>query len=95
MRSIRAWNAVRIASALGALLMVAVPGVAQSQQASVTGRVTAATGEPLVEARVMVVGTSTATSTNSDGRYNLRDVPMGGCRNSRHSGWLSRAKESR
>ena len=77
MRSIRAWSASHIASALGALFVLSMPAVAQSQQATVAGRVVAATGEPLVETRVMVVGTSVATSTNSEGRYTLRGVPSG------------------
>ena len=50
----------------------------RAQEASVTGRVTGArTGEPLADARVMVLGTSLAVPTNADGRYTLRNVPPG------------------
>jgi len=62
--------------AVVASLAVSVP--AQSQGATITGRVTAAgTNEPLAEARVMVVNTSVVVPTNSEGRYVLRGVPTG------------------
>src|SRR5690348_10184204 len=55
-----------------------VPLVAEAQQATVTGRVTATgTNEPLADARVMVVNSSLATASNAEGRYTLRGVPTG------------------
>ena len=45
-------------------------------QATITGKVTAA-GQPLVDARVLVRGTSLTTSTNAAGEYTLRNVPAG------------------
>ena len=46
--------------------------------ATITGHVTATgSNEPLGEGRVMLVGTSIAATTNSDGRYTLRGVPSG------------------
>ena len=73
---------VRIAGrarrALAALSALLIPAVAQAQQASVTGRVTAVgTSEPLVDARVMVVGTSIGGLTNQDGHYTIRGAPAG------------------
>jgi len=51
---------------------------ALTAQGTITGRVTAAEGsEALADARVMVVGTSVATTSGQDGRYTLRNVPAG------------------
>jgi TonB-linked SusC/RagA family outer membrane protein len=65
-------------SALVVAAFAAAPAVAQSQQAVITGRVTAAgSGEPLADGRVMVVNTSLAVPTGADGRFTLRGVPTG------------------
>ncbi|HXT18647.1 MAG TPA: SusC/RagA family TonB-linked outer membrane protein [Gemmatimonadaceae bacterium] len=65
-------------SALATVALSALPLAAHAQQATITGRVTAVgTNEPLADARVMVVNTSIAAPTNSDGRYTLRGVPTG------------------
>jgi TonB-linked SusC/RagA family outer membrane protein len=68
-------------SALATLALVALPAVTAQAQAggtTITGRVTAAgANEPLGEGRVMLVGTSIAATTNSDGKYTLRGVPSG------------------
>ena len=79
MRLIRAWNAgSRLRSAIAIATLLAAPAVAQSQQATITGKVTATgSGQPLVEARVQVVGQSIVTSVNAEGRYTLRGVPAG------------------
>ncbi len=78
MRLTRAWNSRQLLrSTLAALVAVAAPALAQGQQATLTGRVTTAGGEALAEARVQVVNTSVAVSTNSEGRYSLRGVPSG------------------
>ena len=50
---------------LAALAIVAVPMIAHAQQATVTGRVTTGTNEPLTDARVMVVNTSIIVPTSS------------------------------
>jgi TonB-linked SusC/RagA family outer membrane protein len=78
-RSTTAGRVLRVAAALVALaLSPGNPLGAQGQQTSISGRVTATgSGEPLAEARVMVVGTSVATQTNAEGRYTLRGVPAG------------------
>jgi TonB-linked SusC/RagA family outer membrane protein len=63
---------------LAAVAALAAPLSAQAQQAVVSGRVTAVgTNEPLADARVMLVNTSVAATTNSEGRYTLRGVPAG------------------
>ena len=41
------------------------------------GRVTSTDGEPLQDARVLLVGTALSTTTGQDGRYALRNVPLG------------------
>src|SRR5262245_17067954 len=51
---------------------------ASAQQASITGRVTAQTsGQPLAEARVLVIGTTVAGTTGDDGKFTLRNIPPG------------------
>jgi TonB-linked SusC/RagA family outer membrane protein len=51
---------------------------ALAAQGIVSGRVTdQANGSPLIGARVVVVGTSSTTTTNAEGRYRLPDVPAG------------------
>jgi TonB-linked SusC/RagA family outer membrane protein len=57
-------------------LAVCAPTLAVAQQATITGRVTAAgSGQPLAESRVFVVGTQAVATTNADGRYTLRTAP--------------------
>ncbi len=75
----RTWSVgTFVRSAVAALALVALPAAAQAQQATISGRVTATgTNEPLGEARVMLVGSSIAATSNSDGRYTLRGVPSG------------------
>ncbi len=79
MRLTRIWSVgTRRRSILLTLAIVALPAAAQAQQAMVTGRVLATgTNRPLVDARVMVASTSIVTTSGSDGRYTLRNVPTG------------------
>src|SRR6185312_10472343 len=59
-------------------LLGGVSAVARAQHATVAGRVTdQANGQPLVGARVTVMGTSLIAQTNADGRYTLSRVPGG------------------
>src|SRR3954462_15451168 len=52
--------------------------IAQGQQGSITGRITATgSGEPLQESRVVLVGTSLFATAAQDGRYAIRNVPAG------------------
>jgi TonB-linked SusC/RagA family outer membrane protein len=66
---------------LGALTLALLLGstaAAQAQQATVTGRVTeAGSGSPIGDAQVFIVGTNLGGLTNQDGRYVLRNVPVG------------------
>jgi TonB-linked SusC/RagA family outer membrane protein len=78
MRLIGTRSASGLRSALATVALAALPLAAQAQQATITGRVTAAgTNEALTDARVMVVNSSAAGPTNSEGRYTLRGVPNG------------------
>src|SRR2546429_6483499 len=59
-------------------LVGGVSAVARAQQGTVAGRVTdQANGQPLVGARVTIVGTSLIAQTNADGRFTLSRVPGG------------------
>jgi TonB-linked SusC/RagA family outer membrane protein len=58
------------------LALGAAPATAQS--GSIAGRVTdQASGQPLIGARIQVLGSSLTTQTTSDGRYRLTNVPSG------------------
>ena len=67
----------RLRLVLFAAASVCVPVfAAAAQQATISGRVTAAeSGQPVSDARVFLVGTSAATATSQDGRYSLRSAP--------------------
>src|SRR3989475_8849794 len=55
-----------------------VSAVARAQHGTVAGRVTdQANGQPLVGARVTIMGTSLIAQTNAEGRYTLPRVPGG------------------
>src|SRR5437870_2252295 len=64
-------------STLATLLVLALPAIAAAQTGMVTGRVATPEGIPLPDSRVFLVGTSTYTTTNVEGRYTLRNVPAG------------------
>jgi len=63
----------------GLAFILAVPDAALAQQTgSVTGTVVdSASGQPIVGARVAVVGAATGTLSDRDGRYTLTGVPAG------------------
>src|SRR2546430_3578978 len=59
-------------------LVGGVSAVARAQQGTVAGRVTdQANGQPLVGARVTVMGTSLVTIARAEGRYQIANVPAG------------------
>lgn len=61
----------------GALVLGAVASAA-AQQGAVSGRVTdQSNGQPIVGARVQVVGTAITGQTNADGRFRFSSVPTG------------------
>jgi len=74
-----AWKTSRsMRCAVATALLIGVPAMGQAQQATLSGRVTAAgTNEPLTDARVLVLNTSLFANTNSEGRYTIRGVPAG------------------
>ena len=57
-------------------MLLTLPVIAAAQ-ATITGRITDQSSQPLAEARVIVVGTSIYTSSSQDGRYTVRNVPPG------------------
>src|SRR5687767_2871394 len=65
-------------SACAVLLSLAAASTALAQGGNVTGRVTErASGAPLGDVRITVVGSTAATMTNAEGRYTLRGVRAG------------------
>lgn len=59
-------------------LALAVPPLAAQQTGSIGGQVTdAATGEPIVGAQVVIVGTQRGTLTNAEGNFVFVNVPAG------------------
>ena len=64
-------------AALSALALCVVAPRSAEAQATIQGRVTAQDGQPLQQARVLLVGTALSAITNQDGRYALRNVPTG------------------
>src|SRR6266545_6265221 len=62
---------------LSVIALCVVAPRSAAAQASIMGRVTAQDGEPLQQARVLLVGTALSTVTGQDGRYALRNVPAG------------------
>ena len=69
------WRSRGVVAAAFVLLAAAMPLTAQG---TITGRVTASgTGQPLADARVLVIGTTLATSTAEDVKFTLRNAPAG------------------
>jgi len=63
---------------LAVLVALATGAPAAAQQATITGRITdQASSQPVQEARVIIIGTSIFTVTGQDGRYTVRNVPVG------------------
>ncbi len=63
---------------LAAAMFVAVPEAQAQQAGTITGRITnAQTGEPIQGARVLLVGTNIAVSSDEDGRFIIRNAPLG------------------
>jgi TonB-dependent SusC/RagA subfamily outer membrane receptor len=73
--SFRSWSAI---GAVAALVLATASSRLQAQNGTITGTVTAVqTGQPLAEARVLVLGTSVSGTTSQDGKFTLRNVPSG------------------
>jgi TonB-linked SusC/RagA family outer membrane protein len=66
-----------VTGAMSVILLTCVAAGAAAQSAVLGGRVTATSGEPVPEARVLVLGTSLFGITNADGRFTIRNVPPG------------------
>jgi TonB-linked SusC/RagA family outer membrane protein len=72
----------RLSAALGSVgaALTLLTGAARhaGAQATVTGRVTAqGTGQPLAEARVLVIGSTLSATTGDDGKFTVRNVNAG------------------
>src|SRR5262249_48711501 len=68
----------RLFAVAGAALTLVTAAGRVSAQGTITGRVTALVGgTPLVDARIVMIGTSITGTTSEDGRYTLRNVPAG------------------
>ena len=64
-----------VAAAFLAVLLTT--GAVAHAQGNISGTVTAQTGTPLQEARVIVLGTTRSANTDPDGKYLIRGVPEG------------------
>ena len=68
----------KIAVAGAALALTSLGGRLAAQGATVTGHITAREGgQPLVDARVIVIGGSVSANSGEDGKYTLHQVPLG------------------
>src|SRR2546425_3405903 len=78
-RHMRLFNSRAPLAVVAVLSLVAgAAGVVAAQQGAVVGRVTdQTTGQPLVNARITVPGTSLLAATNADVRYRLGNRPPG------------------
>jgi hypothetical protein len=69
---------IRVLLCWAALLSVGLPLRAQTAVGVITGRVEdAVTAGPIVAASVQVVGTTRGAITDAEGRFTVRDVPLG------------------
>ena len=65
-------------AAFVALVLLAMPATRVLGQGVISGRITGQVGgQPLAEARVLVIGTALSAISNEDGRFTLRNVPNG------------------
>src|SRR5436190_6175329 len=77
MRLVRITQSYSRALAAATLCVIGAANGARAQGA-ITGRVTAAgTGEPLGDARIVVVGTNAVATSSQDGKYTLTGVRSG------------------
>jgi TonB-linked SusC/RagA family outer membrane protein len=68
----------KIAVAGAALTLVSLGGRLAAQGATITGHITSREANiPLVDARVIVIGGSVSANSGEDGKYTLRNVPVG------------------
>src|SRR5689334_11456669 len=68
----------RLVTAVYSAALLTMAAALAAAQGTLTGTVTSqGTGEPLLESRVIVVGTSLFTTTGTDGKYIIRRVPVG------------------
>ena len=68
------WRLIAVA---GAALSLLTAAGRLSAQGTINGRVTSQAGQPLAEARVLAIGTSLSAITGEDGKFVLRNAPVG------------------
>ncbi len=73
----RDWNIRKISWLLVSLLLLSLPGFAQSGKGVITGSVTDNSGAVLKGARVELLPSGITASTNSQGIFVLRDIAVG------------------
>ncbi|MFL5570909.1 MAG: carboxypeptidase regulatory-like domain-containing protein, partial [Gemmatimonadaceae bacterium] len=57
---------------VAAFVLASLPALAQAQQATITGRVTAESGQPLSGASVFLEGSAVGSTTDENGRYSFQ-----------------------
>ena len=68
----------KLAVAGAALTLVSLGGRLAAQGATITGHITSREANaPLVDARVIIIGGSLSANSGEDGKYTLRNVPLG------------------
>jgi iron complex outermembrane receptor protein len=58
-------------------MLALLPAIAAAQSGSIRGRVSDATGQPLVRALISAEGSGLTTTTSDQGRYEIRGVSAG------------------
>lgn len=66
-----------LAIALAVTMVSSGPAVAQSVTGTISGRVTLENGDPVHGATIVIVGARRTTTTGTDGKFEVRDVPPG------------------
>ncbi len=73
----RGWNACKIGCLLISLLLLALPAFAQANRGIITGSIVDKTGAVLKGTRIELLPSGIATSANSQGEFELRDIVPG------------------
>jgi hypothetical protein len=73
---IKGWRT--LATATVALLVLSGAAHQVAAQGTIAGRITAqGTDAPLADTRIILIGTTISASTGADGKFTLRNVPVG------------------
>jgi len=69
------WRSIAVCCT--SFLIAVTASRAAAAQGTINGRITNEAGQPLADARVIVIGGTAAATTAEDGKYSLRNVPAG------------------